>query len=59
MLGKISFIILLCALIALAIMFDWLGSRDLAHSGIEKIGIALQYLEETGDSLSQAIDNNK
>lgn len=56
MFGKISFIILLLGVLALAIMFDWLGSRELADKGMENISAALQYLAEIGDKFSQFID---
>jgi len=57
MLGKLSFIILLIGLIALAIMFDWFGSRDLAEKGMDKAQVAVEKLEDTGDKVNQVLDN--
>jgi len=56
MFGKISFIILLIAFIALAIMFDWFGSRDLAEKGMDKASVAVEQLEQTGDKVSKVIE---
>ena len=53
--GKVSLIILFTGLIALAIMFDWLGSRDLAHKGISGAGAAVEFLEEKGDKLGRVM----
>ena len=57
MFGKISFIIILIVFIALAIMFDWFGSRDLAEKGMDNASSAVEKLEHTGDKVNKMIGN--
>ena len=56
MFGKISFVILFIGFIALAIMFDWFGSREMAEKGMDKASVAVEQLEQTGDKVSKVIE---
>ncbi|QKI88194.1 hypothetical protein [Thiomicrorhabdus xiamenensis] len=55
--GFISIIVWLLIFIALAIMFDWFGSRDLAKSAVQGSEEVIEYLEKTGDSTMSVIDS--
>jgi hypothetical protein len=56
MFGKISFLILVIGLVALAIMFDWFGSRDLAQKAVEGAQHSVEKLQETGDKVNKVIE---
>jgi len=54
--GKISLFIWLVILIAVAIMFDWFGSREIATSFLDSTQVAVEKLERTGDHMQGVID---
>jgi hypothetical protein len=54
--GKISIILWLLTLLALAIMFDWFGSREVAVSALEYTQSAVDKLMETGDQMQDVVD---
>ncbi len=54
--GKISLIIWLVIFIAVAIMFDWFGSREIATNLLDSTQTAVEKLEETGNHVQDAID---
>lgn len=56
MLGKLIMLLLLVALIALAVMFDWFGSRELALQGLDGGKVAVEKLSEVGDSISNVLE---
>ncbi|MBD3754848.1 MAG: hypothetical protein IE937_04310 [Gammaproteobacteria bacterium] len=56
MLGKLIMLLLLVALIALAVMFDWFGSRELALQGLDGGKVAVEKLSEVGDSISNLLE---
>jgi hypothetical protein len=56
MLGKLIMLLLLVALIALAVMFDWFGSRELALQGLDGGKVAVEKLSEVGDSVSNVLE---
>lgn len=47
--GFFSLIVWVIIFIALAIMFDWFGSRDIAKSTLKHGESAVEYLEKVGD----------
>ncbi|MBN2647819.1 MAG: hypothetical protein JXR44_08540 [Thiotrichales bacterium] len=53
--GLISLLIWLAIFIALAIMFDWFGSRELAREALVGSEVVIEYLEKTGDSAQKVI----
>ncbi|MBF6058960.1 MULTISPECIES: hypothetical protein [Thiomicrorhabdus] len=57
--GAISLLIWITIAIAVAVMFDWLGSRDLVRAGLENALVAVEQLEKTGDQLQSLISDVK
>ncbi|WP_319380477.1 hypothetical protein [Thiomicrorhabdus sp.] len=55
--GAISLLIWITVAIAVAVMFDWLGSRDLVRAGLENALVAVEQLEKTGDQLQGLISD--
>lgn len=53
MLGKLILMVLLLAVMALAVMFDWFDSRELALQGLDAGKVGVERLAEVGDSLSE------
>ncbi|WP_178861835.1 hypothetical protein [Thiomicrorhabdus cannonii] len=56
MFGKLIMLFLLVGLIALAVMFDWFGSRDLALQGLDGGKVVVEKLAEVGDSVSHVLE---
>jgi len=54
--GKISLIMWFITLVAVAIMFDWFGSRDIALSALEFSQGAVEKLSATGDQMQGVLD---
>jgi len=55
--GFFSFVIWFFILLALAIMFDWLGARDIVKSGLSNAEEIVEYLERVGDESSGLVDS--
>lgn len=55
--GKISMILIVIALVAMAIMFDWFGSRELAQKGVDGAQVAVEKLENTGDKVNRVLES--
>jgi hypothetical protein len=56
MLGKIISLFLIIIILALAIMFDWGGSRDIATNVVDFSQTTVETLGEAGDHLKEAMD---
>lgn len=52
---KLWLVLLVIVFAVLAVMFDWFGSRDVAQSGVEATRGAVDKIQETGDAISQTI----
>lgn len=52
---KLLLLLLVIVFGVLAVMFDWFGSRDIAQSGVEATQGAMDKIEETGNTISQTI----
>ncbi len=54
--NKLILLVLALALIALAITFNWAGSRSIADSTLEYVSELNHQLQNTGDELSDLSD---
>jgi acid phosphatase family membrane protein YuiD len=59
MIARFFLLLVLLAFLALAIMFDWFGMRELAHNGIEHLQNLVFKLSEAGDWLTNSSETVK
>lgn len=57
MFGRIFIVLLLLLVLALAIMFDWFGTRGLLESGLNKTQKTVESLSKTGDRLQDTFES--
>ncbi|CAN8141228.1 hypothetical protein J3998_10885 [Thiomicrorhabdus sp. 6S2-11] len=55
--GFISIIVWIVIFIALAIMFDWFNSREVARDSLVAAEEIIQYLEQTGDGAQGVMES--
>jgi hypothetical protein len=55
--SKLVGLIFILFLVAVSIMFDWFGARDLAQEGLNYGQKAINDLNETGNKVNDAIDS--
>jgi hypothetical protein len=59
MFGRLFMLLVILLVLALAVMFDWFGARDLFETGLETTQQTVENLSETGDRLQQSFESKQ